>query len=170
MIANKSNFQFDDFFIVKSSLDFIQPKNNEEITIPEITSQYEIDLNYSFKRDSESIYLFLKVAVNQVTQPKLGYVLFCEGVGVLDAQRISTLSDAEAGSWRINAIGYGISQLRAHLNAITAFCAFGKYTLPLIDLMDLIKSRQKLRTQKTHKKMPAESRPIKTKTKTRKNK
>jgi len=130
-------------------MNFIQPESSEEVNIPEITRQYEIGLDYGFKRDGETIYFFIKVAVNQVKEPKLGYVLFCEGVGVLNAAVIKSLPEADAQSWRVNAISFGISQLRAYIDSITAFGPFGKYTLPLIDLVSLIKSKNELRVKKT---------------------
>jgi hypothetical protein len=140
MIAQKFNVQFEDFILLRSSMNFIDVEagSKEEFDAAENFSTYEIDFNFGFKRDKESIYVFTKVSINGGDSPVVGYQLFCEGVGILNVDQIDLDDPAK---WSHNAVAYCVSQLRAHLQLLTFNGSYGRYTLPLLDLDALIKEK-----------------------------
>lgn len=152
MIAEKSTLQFNDFVIINSAMNFISPVPGADVDIDEITSQYEIDFDYGIKREGDLLFVFVKIFVNKGDSPKLGYQLFIEGVGILDAKLIDSLRANEGSEWRFKVLNYGINRIRSFIEVTTSFSSFDKYTLPLFNVGDIIRKKMEQRMTKASEK------------------
>lgn len=144
MKAEESKVQFDDFMIVKVDMAFKIPQDIEkEINPEEIMKKYHIDFDYGFRRHDKSLYMFVKIGINRQENPMEGYIIFCEGVGILEPPDLDSLTSKERQDIKVLALSYGINQLRGYLTNLTSFGSFGAYLLPILDLKDIIVKKQK---------------------------
>lgn len=142
MIVKESPLILNEFLLLNSSYEFIEPKTENGIDINDVFKTYLVDINYNIQGDEDHANVFVKVEVNNIDDKKCGYSLMFEGVGIFGFEEDSSLSmDEKRNLIFYSAISICISNLRAIIANMTAYGPFGRYTLPSIDLNHLIASK-----------------------------
>lgn len=152
MIVKESPLILNEFLLLNSSYEFIEPKAENGIDINDVYKKYLVDIDYSIQGDENNANIFVKVEVNNAEDKKCGYSLIFEGVGIFGFNEDSDLNKEEKGNLIFySAISICISNLRAIIANITAYGPFGRYTLPSIDLNHLIASKSEKNGNKEQK-------------------
>ena len=93
--------------------------------------------------------LFTKIAVNNIKKPLPGYVLFVEGVCFFSFDNSKKLTDQEKSNLlHFSGLNICINSLRNILATTTAHGPFGKYTLPSINVSQLLADKHAKSTKK----------------------
>lgn len=144
MKANPSPLKLNNFLLLNHHYNFIQPDDNEEINILETVNQYNLDIDFTFREISAGEFqLFTKIGVNDQKKPLPGYILFAEGVCFFSFDKTKELTDQDKSNLlHISGLNICINSLRNILASTTAHGPFGKYTLPAIDVGQLLKDKQ----------------------------
>jgi preprotein translocase subunit SecB len=153
MIAKKSSLILRNFFLLKQSIEFLPPTADISINIPEITDSYNIDIDFTIQIAQERLYqIFVKIEINLSEQKQFGYSIFSEGVGIFEFEKSIENIEAEKGNFLyFSGISICINSLRSIISNITSHSPFGKYTLPSIDVNELLKDKGILIQQKESK-------------------
>jgi len=149
MKANKSPLMLNDFLLLKSNYQFIQPEN-PDFNLGELMDQYPIDLDFTVQRVQDNLFhLYTKIHINQETKPLPGYILFIEGVSLFSFDEKVNLNEEEkANLLHFSGLNITINSLRNILASLTANGPFNKYTLPSIDVNKLLDDKKKLLEEK----------------------
>jgi preprotein translocase subunit SecB len=142
MKAKKSPLVLNSFLLLNHNYQFIQ---QEEIpSTLEIMEQYPIEIDFVIKEVNDGFYqLFIKIEINTIDKPLPGYKLFIEGVCIFSFDKSVQLSDNDKSALlHISGISIGINSLRNILSTITSSGPFGKYTLPSIDVNQLLEDKR----------------------------
>jgi hypothetical protein len=146
VIVNNAFFQFEDFFLLRFNLAFIDPGPQiRPMKIKSITDKYVVDIDFGIvkKEPEQKMLLYCKTAINSPNANQLpGYSIFAEGVGIFSANFGAELSnDRYLNEVQAPAVGAGIAQIRNYVAMATAQGPFGKYSFPLVDLLELIRAK-----------------------------
>lgn len=144
MKANRSPLKLNNFLLLNHHYNFIQPNDDQEINIIETVNQYNLDIDFTFKEiGKDEFQLFSKIGVNDQEKPLPGYILFVEGVCFFSFDKNIQLTDQNKSNLlHISGLNICINSLRNILASTTANGPFGKYTLPAIDVGQLLKDKQ----------------------------
>ncbi|HEY4787793.1 MAG TPA: hypothetical protein VIH57_17175 [Bacteroidales bacterium] len=144
MIAKKSPLILNNFFLLNHQYQFIQP--TEVPNIVEITEQYPIEIDFAVQSVNDGFYqLFTKIGINNTDKPLPGYRLFIEGACVFSFDISANLSDVDKSNLlHISGINICINSLRNIIATITTNGLFGKYTLPAIDVNQLLADKNEI--------------------------
>lgn len=152
MKAKKSPLILNSFLLINHNYQFIQ---QEEVPFNiEIMEQYPIEIDYVIQEANDGMYqLFTKIDINNTDKPLPGYKLFIEGVCIFLFDKSNLISDTDKSALLHNSgISIGINSLRNVLSTITSNGPFGKYTLPSIDVNQLLEDKRlSAENQKTSK-------------------
>ena len=110
--------------------------NSKDIFI----ESYNIDIDFVAQDlKNEIIQLFVKIEVNLSEQKQSGYSIFSEGVGIFEFDKDLQLSDNDKFNFiYISGLSICINSLRAIITNVTSYAPFGKYSLPSIDINELL--------------------------------
>lgn len=129
-----------DFAIINSNFKFVPSTN--DINLREISSSYEIDIDFAIIDEDDSTRVFIKANINDVENQKPGYAIFAEGVGVFHLSKDSSLSKEDKESLlQYSAVSISLNSLRGFISTLTANAPFGRYTLPSIDVNNLFNQK-----------------------------
>lgn len=144
MIAKKSPLILNNFFLLNHQYQFIQ--TNEIPNILEITEQYPIEIDFVVQKVNEEFYqLFTKIGVNNAEKPLSGYKLFIEGACIFSFDKSANLSEIDKSNLlHLSGISICINSLRNIIATITTNGLFGKYTLPTIDVNQLLADKNEI--------------------------
>jgi preprotein translocase subunit SecB len=144
MKAKFSPLQIHVFELLESSYEFIVPKQ-DEIDIPDLFNSYTVDVDFNhIFRENDEIQLFVKIQVNNLKKPKVGYKLSAEGMGIFEINKTEKLSEGILGNLKFySTLNMMINNLRNILFQISNFGPLKGYLLPPIDIMDLFKKQQR---------------------------
>lgn len=148
MILPVSNLKFIEFYILKSSFEFIPPGENFDVR--DIFDQYRIELDFGKREDKKKnkiiLEIFTKADIN--FEPELaGYRISAEGVGIFELKIDESLSKDDINNLKdVSSLSITINALRNYISQMTSHSPFGKFTLPAVNVHDLIK--QKIASQK----------------------
>ncbi len=140
MLAKKSPFILKNFLLLKQSIEFSPPSENIAVNIPDVFESYNIDIDFVAQDlKNEIIQLFVKIEVNLSEQKLSGYSIFSEGVGIFEFDKNLQLTDNDKFNFiYISGLSICINSLRAIITNVTSHAPFGKYSLPSIDINDLL--------------------------------
>ena len=144
MKAKKSPLILNRFLLINHKYQFIQ---QEEVAFTtEIMEQYPIEIDYVINEVNDGIYqLFTKIDVNNIDKPLPGYKLFIEGVCIFSFDKTNQISNSDKSALlHISGISIGINSLRNILSTITSNGPFGIYTLPSIDVNQLLEDKKQI--------------------------
>lgn len=148
MIAKKSPLHWDQFLILSWSMDFIQPdKKLKNINPRSFFDKYVIDVDFNHRSiDEDKIQVILSIKVNDVEKPISGYQLSLKALGVFDVSEVNELeNENEQYNLKIFATtNLMIGRIRGLLPVLTSQSPFGPYSIPSVDLHDLLTKKQKL--------------------------
>jgi len=129
-----------DFAILRLEFEFIPDLNN--VNFKQTFDEYDLNIDFGL-RISENIQVFMKGEIN--ADKKLpGYSIFIE-VGCvfkLD-ENINITNEAKDSIQGYSTIYMALNVMRTYISQITANGPLGKYTLPSIDLNDLIEQKRR---------------------------
>lgn len=149
----KSELILEEFFIVNSRYNFIEPEN-DEVNVKNLENDYEIDIDFivkDIKNEDNKYLVFTKININKEEQ-LAGYALFAEGVSIYKFDKETKLSEKEKSDFLwTSGVSISINSLRNYLSAITSYYPFGKYTLPSVDLTSLLNAKRKELNKKNKK-------------------
>ncbi len=131
-----------DFAIVNSNFRFISPPG--AINIKQVAATYEIDIDFAILADPDSTNtrIFIKTAINNVKEPKPGYSIFAEGVGVYRLSNDAALSEEDKQSLlQFSAVSITLNSLRGFISSLTSNAPLGRYILPSIDVISLFRQK-----------------------------
>lgn len=142
MKAKKSPLILNSFLLLNHNYQFIQ-----QVEVPfniEIMEQYPIEIDFVIQEANDEIYqLFTKIDINNIDKPLQGYKLFIEGVCVFSFDKTNEISETDKSALlHISGISIGINSLRNILSTVTSNGPFGKYTLPSIDVNQLLEDKR----------------------------
>jgi preprotein translocase subunit SecB len=143
----KSNLEQTDFLILNSSYDFIEP--TEEVLIKDLFDDYEVDIDYAIAsptpEDRSSFNIYIKISVNRIEHPLPGYNITAEGVGLFQLTQGANLTEKEIKNLlNLSSVNIMINNIRNYIITLTSYGPLGKYTLPTVDILDLVGKKAKL--------------------------
>lgn len=142
MKAKKSPLLLNSFLLLNHNYQFIQ-----QAEVPfniEIMEQYPIEIDFVIQEANDGFcQLFTKIEINNIDKPLPGYKLFIEGVSIFSFDKNAQVSENDKASLlHISGISIGINSLRNIISTITSNGPFGKYTLPPIDVNQLLEDKR----------------------------
>lgn len=145
MITNKSPLKWEKFGILNWELNFIELENpGDKISPAKLFEEYEIDIDFHHANVSEHLLqVLLSIGVNDNEQPKPGYRIFVESVGIFDLTEVLKLEEGPSQNLKIFATtNLMIGRVRGLIPTLSSQAPFGAYQLPPIDLNDLINQKR----------------------------
>lgn len=142
MIAIPSEIHLENFAVLQSHYQFIQPKGNIKDPLT-IFKSYGIDIDFAHKvNENKTIHVFTKISINQNEKPFPGYQLLVEGAAVFSLDETHGLTEDEEKNLKFySTVNILIGYLRNTLTAITASSPMGPYLLPPINMADLFRKK-----------------------------
>lgn len=142
MIAIPSEIHLENFAVLQSHYQFIEPTRNIKDPL-KIFKTYEIDIDFAHQlNEDKTIQVFTKISVNQNEKPLPGYQLFVEGAGVFTLDEAEGITEAEKKNLKFySTVSILIGYLRNTLTALTASSPMGPYLLPPINMADLFRKK-----------------------------
>jgi hypothetical protein len=143
----KSDLILEEFFIINSNYNFIEPEENS-IDKKELLEEYKIDIDFivrDIKNEDNKYIIFTKVEINSDDNQIPGYDIFAEGVSIFSFNINSKLTENEKSEFLWSSgVSISINNLRNFLSSMTSYCPLGKYTLPSVDLTSLLNTKRKM--------------------------
>jgi len=149
MIAKKSPLILKNFLLLKQTVEFVPTSSNKTIDVQKITDQYPVDIDFVIQDSQKPLYqLFVKIEINFSEQKLPGYSIFSEGVGVFEFDKSVADNETEKGNFLyFSGISICINSLRSIISGVTSHGPFGKYSLPSIDVNELLKDKGVIKPQ-----------------------
>lgn len=143
MKAKKSPFILKNFLLLKQNIEFLPAPSNRPLKISEITDSYNIDIDFAIKDTRKPFFhIFVKIEINLTEQKQIGYSILSEGVGIFEFDKSIKNIEVEKGNYLyFSGIPICINSLRTIISNVTSHGPFGKYTLPSIDMNELLKDK-----------------------------
>ncbi len=124
----------------------LHPTNEQNANIRELSSSYEISVQFGRKQPAENIEVFyIKVDVNPAGDKlALGYEMFAEVVNIFDVTDVKNqYSGPEYEKYILfSALGISINNLRTILRDLTISAPYGPYILPSLNIGALVQGAQ----------------------------
>lgn len=143
----KSDLILEEFFIINSKYNFIEPEQNSTNT-KELIEKYKIDIDFivrDIKNEGNKYIIFTKVEINNDDNQIPGYDIFAEGVSIFSFNINSKLTEPQKSDFLWSSgVSISINSLRNYLSSMTSYCPLGKYTLPSVDLTSLLNTKRKI--------------------------
>lgn len=157
MLVKKSPLILKNFLLLRQTIEFIPPTSKDTVNVQELTDSYPIDIDFVIQDMQKPLYqLFVKIEVNVSNQKLPGYSIFSEGAGVFEFDESIVNTDKEKGNFLyFSGIPICINSLRSIISNVTSHGPFGKYTLPSIDVNELLKDKGVIKPKQTPKSKPA---------------
>lgn len=141
MKANRSPLILNNFLLLNFHFQTINPQNNKDTKkLVDYLNEYALDIDFAFKNTTkDSFQLFTIIKVNDIDKPLPGYVLRIEGVCFFTLDNSVELTEEEKSNLlQYSGLNICINNLRNILATTTANGPFNKYTLPSIDVNQLL--------------------------------
>lgn len=142
-----SDLILEEFFIINSRYNFIEPEDNS-LNKKELLKQYYIDIDFivrDIKNEDNKYIIFTKVDINGNDNQNPGYDIFAEGVSIFSFNINSKLTEHEKSEFLWSSgVSISINNLRNFLSSMTSYCPLGKYTLPSVDLTSLLNTKREM--------------------------
>lgn len=134
-----------DFSVLQMHFELIAPDDLDEMLNPATYfGRYELDLDFSGS-ENEYFQITMSVDINNVANPLPGYKISAKVATLFQFGDTSSISADEKNSMEgFSTVYMALNNLRGIISAFTANAPFGRYTLPSIDLNDLIQKKRQL--------------------------
>lgn len=143
----KSPLELIDFNIIKTKFSFEHPEDDEDISVIDMVSGYELDFDFMIKTTNDNFYaIFTKVIVNEGETKLPGHSILAEGVSIfrINPLELKNLKADDVKSLiNFSAVTLAFSNIRGFISDMTSYTPSGKYFFPVFDLQSLIKNKQK---------------------------
>jgi len=143
MIATKSPFILRNFLLLKQNVEIVPPEKEDITNISEIIDSYDVDIDFTIQNSQIPFHqIFVKIEINLSDTKKSGYAIYSEGVGIFEFDKSVELTEKDIQNYLyFSGISICINSLRSIISNVTAHCPFGKYSLPSIDLTQLVNDK-----------------------------
>ena len=143
MIATKSPFILRNFLLLKQNVEIVPPEKEDITNISEIIDSYDVDIDFTIQNSQIPFHqIFVKIEINLCDTKKSGYAIYSEGVGIFEFDKSVELTEKDIQNYLyFSGISICINSLRSIISNVTAHCPFGKYSLPSIDLTQLVNDK-----------------------------
>lgn len=151
MIVKKSDLNIENLFILACNIATIPV--NSEIKSPILDNiDLEIDFNILNNAiDKSEFKIVLSITANNENVKKPGYFFSLVTEGIFSINGFDQQPKEQIDSFlKFGALPMLINHVRSYLMNTTSFYPYGKYTLPAIDLSELLKNKQ----EQAQKKVP----------------
>lgn len=139
MRVKPSPLELVDFFVVNYHFEFIHPK--EDVEIRTVFDAYPVEIDFGMRTLEDGLHqVVMKTVINRGEEEMPGYSITCEAVGVFKIQNVES-EDEKQNLLVRSALAMLLNFVRTYLSTVTAHYPMGKYWLPSIDVVDLIKQR-----------------------------
>src|SRR5690625_2902154 len=145
MIANKSPLKWEKFGILNWELNFIEPENpGDKISPAKLFQEYQIDIDFHHANVSEYLLqVLLSIGINDLEEPKPGYRIFVESVGIFDLSDVLKLEEGPRQNLKIFATPtLMIGRVRGLIPTLSSQAPLGAYQLPAMDVHALINQKR----------------------------
>lgn len=133
-----------DFAITKNQFTFIPP-DKEVDKLEDLFNSYSIELDFDYGENDHYIAVAIEVRVNLSgdSDNLPGYSFIVEGSSIFEFQNTPELSDEDKASLlNYSGLSITINQIRGFIATLTSYAPFGRYTLPAIDVNDLLSQKR----------------------------
>lgn len=144
MVPQKALFQFDDFYIINFTNNFIDAGPQKNLRVKEIMDAYPVELDFAFvdKEIEKKTLLYCKTSINMGAKKSPGYSIFAEGVAIFSLELGKELSPQRyVNEIQVPAVSQIINLIRNYILITTSQGPFGKYQYPLLDLGHIIRAK-----------------------------
>lgn len=145
MISNKSPLKWEKFGILNWELNFIEPENSGvKISPAKLFEDYQIDIDFHHANVSDHLLqVLLSIGINDIEEPKPGYRIFVESVGIFDLSDVLKLEEGPRQYLKIfSTTNLMIGRVRGLIPTLSSQAPFEAYQLPSFDLNDLINQKR----------------------------
>lgn len=143
MKAKSSPLKILDFTIINTKIESNLPDEPQDINLQSLPIVINFDRLSSDDPEDNSKMIRMEIKINS-GKNKSGYVMHIEAAGIFDIDPSTKIhEDVRNNLIGISALSIMISQLRAYIQNITSYGTCGTYTLPPIDISDLIEKKIK---------------------------
>lgn len=142
----KSELILKDFYILNCTYSFTD-NPHDELQTETFTDDYELDIDFIVKQNNnskkEEYFIMLKIGINNIEDNLPGYSLFTEGIAFFSFSEQSKLTDNQKSDflWH-SGVSIAINNMRSYIANITSYYPLGKYTLPSVDLTNILNSKR----------------------------
>jgi preprotein translocase subunit SecB len=161
MKATPSPLKQLNFSVTYLEVDILDIESIVDEEIEDLFADYDLDFTFDcldHPTDDEQFYYEMTLVVNEGLVPEPGYQLVIAAAGSFMIEDDGTLSENDMITLKLSSgLAFMISSVRAALWNATSMGVFGPYTLPAVDLNELIslKAKESLKAQtKKQKKSP----------------
>lgn len=149
--SNKFSIAWKKFGVLHWEQNFIDPqKLDSKINPDKLFEEYQIDVDFHHSNVQEDLLqVFVKIGINNIDEPKPGYRIFIEAIGIFDISQIKVLEEAQQQNLKIFATtNLMIGRIRGLIPSLTGQAPFGSYNLPSLDLNNLIEKKMESMNEK----------------------
>jgi preprotein translocase subunit SecB len=138
----RSELKIIDFAVLSMNFEFVAMQPSQKPINPAIYfHDYELDLDFRIFKE-KVIRVIMSVDVNKVRDPLPGYKISAKVATLFQFEEKTNLTAEQRQSIEgFSTIYMALNNLRGILSAFTANAPFGRYTLPSVDLNDLIRKK-----------------------------
>jgi hypothetical protein len=164
----RSELKIIDFAVLAMTFEFVAMQPSQKPINPAIYfHDYELDLDFRIFK-GKVIRVVMSVDVNKVKDPLPGYRISAKVATLFQFEDRTNLTAEQRQSIEgFSTIYMALNNLRGILSAFTANAPFGRYTLPSVDLNDLIHKKMELAREDVEQKELKQTPAKKTTTKKR---
>lgn len=143
MKAKFSPLEIEKFELLKSSYEFIVPKATE-VDFYQLSQTYTVSINFNHfvKKEDDHIKVFVKIEVNNLKNPKPGYSLVTEGVGIFRLNEDQLDKNVFYNLKYYSTLNMMINNLRNVMFQTSNIGPMGGYLLPAVDIADLFRKKK----------------------------
>jgi hypothetical protein len=143
--ASLSPLKLGHFHLLESAVSFINPEKKTSIEERKaIIAQYKFEFELDFgKRDNNTFFTYVELSFNSEAEPDTpclpGYSVYLSAIGSFRVDDFDKLTTSEKSNLvHYSTVNYIIGRLRDHLYQVTSLSVWGAYTLPSVDMKDLL--------------------------------
>jgi hypothetical protein len=156
MKLQSASLQLKKFSLLKFEFKLTAAPENRSL-IQNIFKEYDININFAWKKAKTLDVVFCKIEINRVANSKPGYAIYAEGAGFFEIND-SLVSEGQKNSFlQISATSIVVQELRSVMRYNTSLGPLGAYLLPTIDMTEQIKEKVKLTVARKKPKTGAKS-------------
>jgi preprotein translocase subunit SecB len=153
ILAIQSDLQMVHFTVPFMELGWKNPETlDPHVEIRDFFSQYEVNFELEaseLKEKPSEFFIFLDTKINQGENAMPGYQLKMVGNGFFRIRNFEAHSQEVVNNFKsISAVSMMINTIRAALSDMTSYGPQGRYNLPAIDIMSLLREKAKQETPK----------------------
>jgi preprotein translocase subunit SecB len=142
--AIHSDLQMVKFAITEMQLSYIRPAGEDwedAVTFEDYSVAFDLDARHRPEHPDE-FYFFMEVWINQEEKPLPGYKIYVAGNGLFRIAHLGTKDKETLHNLQvISPASLMVNTLRSAISDATSYSVLGRYNLPAIDILSLIRAK-----------------------------